>query len=177
MLASRFIRVLNGCSDLNLVLIGVEEKLVAEDINNDEAYSLKHIFVYTWIEKIIERYKYLDHIIQRIESNGFSDIEYRSAMNEARAITKKLKQSIPFQAESCGLISLAQEFQTQIEQWKTNGELPLSRNLLSQIILLLERLNDGDVIDELLATANVIFCTLSSSGVSAMKRTRQVDGE
>ena len=51
----------------------------------------------------------------------------------------------------------------------------IHRNLISTIK---EIQSGGDcVVSELLATANVIFVTLTSSGVSIMKRTRRIDGK
>ena len=176
-LASRFIKVLNGCDDLNLALIGVEDKLVADDINDDEASCLKNIFVYTWTEKIQERYKSLERVIQRQRTGAMSDNEYHLVWKEALALKKKLKLSIPFVGDKSGIIRLAQEFYFQLEQCKPNGQSSILHTLLTKIQLVLQRMNDGEVVDELLASANVIFCTLSSSGVSVMKRTRQVDGK
>jgi hypothetical protein len=53
----------------------------------------------------------------------------------------------------------------------------ISRRLQS-IISCLETLNQnkGAVKDELLATANIIFCTMSTAGNSAMKHTRKING-
>lgn len=175
-LASRFLKALNGCDDLNMVLIGVEEKLVADDMNDDEASSLKHIFAYTWIEKIEERYKLLaDTIKRRKRLDVISDDEYYCCIaKEARALTKKLKKSIPYTGEQTRLIQLAEEFLAQVNNKHSSQQL---LGILSKLFLVLQKVNGGDVVDELLATANVIFCTLSSSGVSAMKRTRQVHGK
>ena len=48
-------------------------------------------------------------------------------------------------------------------------------SLLNQLITVLASMGQAAVTAEILATADVIFCTLSTSGVSAMKRTRRID--
>ena len=182
-LASRFLQALNGCDDLNVVLIGVEDKLISDDIENSE---LNGIFVYTWVEGIIKRYLAIDNILKNCRKRGLPDQDVKFIMNEAMSLKDKLKLSIPSVGSKSGVLGMAQNVLSYTEEISENGistdmflnyQSSQLKCVLSELVSTLKDLSNKDVVDELLATANIIFCTLSSSGVSALKRTCKIDGK
>lgn len=188
-LASRFLKALNGYDHLNVVMIGVEDKLVTDEsggsgIDTIKNNELKSIFVYTWMEDVANRYIILSQKMQRVLNlHNILDLA-----KEARLLKDKLKQSIPFKAKELGLLHFAEcilielESFPQIEKAVDSSfnncyDLSQAHKLSVEIIEILSySINDSNIIEELLATANVIFCTLSSSGVAMMKRSKHVDG-
>lgn len=110
----------------------------------------------------------------------------KSIKNEARLLNEKSKLvSIPFVGHKFGvLLDLAHDFLSYNEEilQKVTSKNICSSNYESSLLkynlieLVSSTLNclpgSRNVVDELLATASVIFCTLSSSGVSALKQTR-----
>ncbi len=187
--ASRFLKALNGFSHLNVVMIGVEDKLVTDEsggsgIDTIRTNELKSIFVYTWMEDITNRYIILSQKMQRV----FNLHNIEDVVKEARLLKDKLKQSIPFKAKELGLLQFAEciliEFESfpHIEKSVDSSfndcyDLSQAHKLTVELIEILSySINDSNIIEELLATANVIFCTLSSSGVAMMKRSKHVDG-
>ncbi len=200
-LCSRFLKSLGGFNDLNIVLIGVEDKLVVtEDSDNgmdnvDDINSncLKDIFVYTWVEKIVLRYKTIERILLKYKNKN----ELYSITKEAKLLRDKLKNSIPLQSKKSGVLSLAQNLVSILHSCSMNRKrdnddtsvdscnnrssyastVSQAMSIVSKLISSLQQVAGSDVVDELLYSANVIFCTLSSSGVAAMKRTRHVDGK
>ena len=111
----------------------------------------------------------------------------KSIKNEARLLNEKSKLvSIPFVGHKFGvLLDLAHDFLSyhneEILQKVTSKNICSSNyessllkyNLIELVSSTLNCLpGSRNVVDELLATASVIFCTLSSLGVSALKQTR-----
>ena len=180
-LSSRFLLALNGCPDLNVVLIGVEDKLINDD--NCQNDKMKSIFVYSWADDIAKRYSSLK---KKLNKKCTTD-DIRLIENEAAALHAKLKQSIPYVGKQSGILNFANEFVHSLHEVSqqeksmlasiSNNDLSNQNNVLDKLVSTLGSLSGKDLVDELLATANIIFCTLSSSAVAAIKRTRKIDGK
>lgn len=182
-LASRFLKALNGFNKLNVVLIGVEDKLISD--GSFGGSQLKGIFVYSWIEEIKNRYSDILDMLTKYVFETCTMIEMKFMASELSLLKAKLKQSIPVQGRKTDLIKLAEQALSQFkklptEKVKTHNYYDEFLSIKGTILTLHATLRDikvSNIIDELLATAHVIFCTLSSSGVSAVKRTKAIDGK
>jgi len=188
----------------NAVLIGVEDKLISSSSNKEAEYispdalssPLRSIFVYTWIESmkneclsLLGSLKSLNDIWQKkpAESDGLS---FESLVEHAENVKTKISMSIPSERSACSYAKmLVQQLSTAAaaELWEESmGESDItlrtgaSASQLEQAIFHAEGLIEAlDEIEsptqELLATARVIFCTLSTAGASIIKQTRRVD--
>jgi len=201
-LASRFLDMIKSPEDipLNIVLIGVEDKLVSDEEDafklggsialKDDALSvtsvpssLRGIFVYTWVQSMIDAYHSLANDLH-FGSNF--EAKMKSKLRKSELMIKRIQRSIPHQAHTCGYIIAAERFHAALGSLSLLLSVDTSLgsihraeafSALEQVCLCLESINSISAVQELLATANIIFCTLSTSGVAAMKQTRRVHGK
>lgn len=197
-IASRLLDSLPKESSINVVMIGVEDKLVPTDeINtqyhksNDDSFkisslssSLRSIFVYTWTDSMISIYRSLT---EKLTSDTMYSNEIHQILDEVKNLENKIQRSIPRLAAQFSLLEtssmLVANLTSAIAISKHDDDhsdiienyLKDSKMNLHTIIDNLSHLKSSEVVQELLFTANVIFCTLSSSGVSSMKMTSHVD--
>lgn len=206
-LASRYLRATRGNSDtgLNAVLIGVEEALFPrEDLAGggdvDDAHrSLRGIFVYTWVDELVKDF-------ETLKLGSISDRTTVPSLNEvgdilhcAQFLVDKLNRGLPVLSRKSGAYQCGTDFLKHLrtlqlnlflEEVEKNAfgaetiiQLSLdvcnSNNYLAELIQTLRELKSGGecIASELLATANIIFVTLSSSGGSILKRSVRIDGE
>lgn len=192
-ITTRFLDAIDLRCPLNLVMIGVEEKLMDETGNNDPfsvdslSPSLRSIYVYTWLENVINSYLEIgNQIINGLDSGGkFESVYYRACLLKVR-----LERGIPsLYRESrasgpCDELLLA--LSNMIEISKTFGsEIDSSLNVkqtctrihdvVNSVVSCLNIIDPNSAIKELLATANVIFCTLSTAGTSFIKQTPGIE--
>lgn len=202
-LAQRFLDTINNMDDssfsrVNPVLVGVEDKLV----NDQEQYlsaevmttSLRSIFAYTWIESVkTEWLVFLDDLEKLSDVREKSGLSIESLIDRAKRMQQKLSNGIPRSSSGCryDVNELIQKLESvaAAEIWKESmndclDELNIdsSSYLIDDAIAhcrnirgLLHEIDSSDVVPELLATARVIFCTLSTAGSSILKQTCQVD--
>jgi hypothetical protein len=162
----------------NAVLIGVEDKLVAsqEDGNSntgtDDVFSLssletsvKRCFVYTWVKLLVQDLRSLGTILEAV------DYDNDATRKQARRLKRKLISSLPSLASQSGARQSATVCVDALKQKDTVG----AKQALRQWIVEMGSMDSSAVTSELLATAHVIFCTLSTAGVSVLKQTRRID--
>jgi len=193
-IASKFLDYLKDSLTFNIVLIGVESKLISEDDGDDASKtqadpytaaslspSLRSIFVYTWLDEIISEYRSFNRYLL---PHSYSPEKRRSLLSRASVLARRLHSSLPCIVEKTGSLYWAQEVVASLQRLPTNvskdlneltGQLNLTRECLTNFIDILDQINRFDANQELLDAANIIFCTLSTSGVSAMKRTKKID--
>lgn len=210
----------NNTLPFNVAMIGVEDKLVSEGEegndgpgaaaplgNNknvvDDPFTisslpspLRRIFVYTWMQSIVNDFKALRHDLHVYLSSSFSNYECGGGglattltllITRARQLKQKLIQSIPSLSKSSGATELSKEFVrlleaaiiaehcNETERQQTKSFWTEAMHSLDYLIEALISIDKGTATHELLATADVIFCTLSTAGVSVMKRTKRID--
>lgn len=199
-LATRFLDVLDDDDDnnicFNVAMIGVEDKLISN--SDDYAASstvkqgdvpftisslsskLRRIFVYTWIESMVRDFEILRHSLYNREV-GEADVV------RARQLKQKLIQTIPYTLKSLKATDMVQKLVQSMENevvclsseeadFADKAEASLLRTTsFDAFIAVLASIDQSTTTPEILATADVIFCTLSTAGVSAMKRTKRVD--
>jgi hypothetical protein len=167
----------------NAILIGVEDKLVAsqEDGNTtgtDDVFSLsslessvKRCFVYTWVKSLVQD---LESLYRRLGTTTQEEQvvdENASTRKQARQLKRKLISSVPSLATQSGARQSATACVDALEQ----KDIVSAKQALKQWIADMGGIDPSAATAELLATAHVIFCTLSTAGVSVMKQTRRID--
>lgn len=203
-LAERFLKVVDSCGDdissrCNAVLVGVEEKLIfspsSEYISTEALQSsLRSIFIYTWLgnmkdecSSVLASIKELHTAMIQNDNCGYLGTTFDTLIANVEKIKMNACMRIPSKRNVCGYIkSLLQQlkFADAAEMWESSTQ---NYSLETSIISLLESaielannvikgLNDMESpVPELLATARVIFCTLSTAGASIIKQTRRID--
>ena len=190
-LAERFLDIINSANvTVPVVLIGVEDKLISSSQMEETSSSLQSIFVYTWVKVLIDDCQLLLlglhslHSVTTPTDNTCSTID--TLLNNAIKITSRIMMGVPSHRSLCtcakSLIQQLQVLATAAKEWE------FSINVREQYVTqlektshttkeLIEALNgiDSPPVQELLATARVIFCTLSTSGASVFKYTRAID--
>ncbi len=191
-LAQRFLDVVSSCDDNLLhhckaVLVGVEDKLITNNTNDPGQMpvdalpsSLQSIFAYTWTDTIKNEYA---NLMQSLKTPRPSlDVLVKDATN----ISNKICNSIPgaqtvvhYSWRIVQELTLAmQENDPVYEEFLVGGGPSVSPvdTAISHIELIMDAIDEFDnAVPELLATARVIFCTLSTAGASIMKQTRKID--
>jgi hypothetical protein len=209
-ISSRFLDAITNFHvfPLNLILIGVEDKLIEEEDDNmrfashgegpvgkSESYTFssdastsspakfKDIFIYTWLDTVVDAYRSLmNAFLCTCEINVTDALE--SILCRSKQYCARISRSIPNLSVKCGYIDQGNTFHTALEALSKSSNIVDHMELVEiskrfqSIISCLETLNQnkGAVKDELLATANIIFCTMSTAGNSAMKHTRKING-
>ncbi|KAL7537872.1 hypothetical protein ACHAXR_008767 [Thalassiosira sp. AJA248-18] len=189
----------------NAVLVGVEDKLISPSSKNEAEYiaaeslssSLRSIFVYTWIESLKNEYISLLGSLKCLHDSKWQtstepdDMSIDMLVARAEKLKIKISMSIPSEKSACSLArNIAQQLRATAaaKLWEDsnlkneNEDLQCSAST-SQIEMaissaedLIETLNEMESpTQELLATARVIFCTLSTAGASIIKQTRRID--
>ena len=183
-LASRFLAALNvNASAPNVVLIGVEDKLVDDEDDSLQPTAnsrtddlrlpptLRDVFVYTWLNTVSSTFTaILDDIL--------SEQNVKSILSRLRGVRKKLRKGIPSlykesetpQYLDC-LIGRLEQSSCDPDEAPSSSEI---EDLIENVVCSLQEIDQAAATQELLATADVIFCTLSTAGISAMKQTPKV---
>eukprot|EP00986_Skeletonema_menzelii_P018358 scaffold26630_cov145-Skeletonema_menzelii.AAC.7 len=190
-LAQRFLDVVSSCNgdllhDCNAVLVGVEDKLIPSN-TNDPGYkhadalpsSLQSIFAYTWTDSIKNEYA---NLIQSLKAQR---PPLEMLVKDATNISKKICSSIPgattvvhYSWRIVQELTIAVQENDPVYQEFLVGGDPASPvdTAIGHIELLMNAIDEFDnAVFELLSTARVIFCTLSTAGASILKQTRKID--
>lgn len=168
------------------MLVGVEDKLLSNN-TNDPGYvsvdalpsSLQSIFAYTWTDSVKNKY------INLVKSLRSSQPPLEKLVKDATNISNKICNSIPgaqtvvhYSWRIVQELTIAmQENDPVYQEFLVGGgpsECPVEA-AISHIELLMDAIDEVDAVPELLSTARVIFCTLSTAGASVLKQTRKID--
>mmetsp|Transcript_15856 Transcript_15856/g.31468 ORF Transcript_15856/g.31468 Transcript_15856/m.31468 type:complete len:1039 (-) Transcript_15856:29-3145(-) len=161
--------------------------------------TLKSIFVYSWVDtikndcmSILESLQHLQHSKQQ-QSTQRPNTTMESMIKSIANISSRLSDGAPNVCYSpckyAKLLLLKIKAVAAAELWESTlpvisrddlnykSSFSLLENAVDHAKKLLEavgEIDSNDVVAELLATARVIFCTLSTAGASIMKQTRQI---
>jgi len=199
-LANKFLDSIEPNCPLNLILIGVEDKLLDETGNNpfnniqDDPFTfaslspnLRSIYVYSWMETMMRSFGELANEFHP-EMDFISGLV--QAKSRAKFLEERLQRSIPSLYVDSGTCTPCKELvylledalyysqtseESEDKKWQLMGILGKVRMLIENTIVRLRSIQPSLAITELLATANVIFCTLSTAGTSLVKSTKNVD--
>lgn len=185
-LATRFLFAINHYIGLNVILIGVEDALFPQEEPMDRAKkSLRSIFVYSWVEEIL-----CDLETLKINANPMTSYEeVGDILTCATYLIQKLERGIPVMSEKYGCLrhgrkwihSMERLLAVLLEENSEENILFCLQDVHECFTILYSSLKDlnshESVVTELLNTANIIFSTLTSSGVSQMKWTHCIHGK
>lgn len=150
--------------------------------------SLRDIFVYDWIASITHAYNELDRMLF-VGNDMCERICYVS--EQASVLKKRLQNGLPHLSYHCGTSSLCKDLESLLTEasdllsapeksdgnvvQQVRGIIDKAKDVVKSLNDSLHSMNPEKVTGELLETANVIFCTLISAGVSSMKRMKSID--
>ena len=185
-LAQRFLDVVNSCSgdllhDCNAVLVGVEDKLIPNNTSDPGCMpvdtlppSLQSIFAYTWMDSIKNEYINLLKSLKTLRSS--IDV----LVKDATKISNKLCKSIPgaqtvihYSWMIVNELTIAMQENDPLYHEVSLSHVETATNHIDHLIDAIDEFDNA--VPELLSTARVIFCTLSTAGASILKQTRKID--
>lgn len=182
----------------NIIMVGDYDKIFDTESGKrrkNDPSILHPIFVFTWISTVENDFLKLKTMLVRaktiVDIQGQREL-VRAALNTAKYLRDKLLRSLPALLAinengvkvSLGVRKLCQELKLRLEKL----ELPDSQsrsdweasgcNEVKVIDLLTKIIGDfpeDEVHDDLIASAHVIFCTLSSAGSAIVKKSLKID--
>ena len=201
-IASRFLDAIKSLHEfpLNLVLIGVEDKLIGEEEelknftseqNNytSQSYALsstlRNIFIYSWVDTFVEAYRsILNDICTTFRDMVNVSKKIVMILCQSKQYYARLLRSLPDYARICGYVEQAESFHSLLEDLSQSSNVITKSSLdeiVARLLTVLECLeslikHEAAVKRQLLATANIIFCTLSTAGNAAMINTPKIHG-
>ena len=192
-LAMKALAYMREDDSINAVLIGDREELMSD--NPDE---LETFFVYAYTTNLIRRWKTIKNkLLKRYDIDQVED-EFRDVMSDMRrripTISRHLIE-IAFEnvqdcfesfddareevwrlkleeADSDAKVGNQEKRESPIEEKKAKRELELA---LAMVTREFQSLDEQEVVQDLLRSADVIFCTMSTAGNMNMRRTGQVN--
>lgn len=172
----------------NCILVGVQEELIGS--NNADSIikaankwpfidsSMRNFFLYTWLDSFVAK-------VQKIHHNLGS---YRGSpqllLNHLHSLFQQLSSSIPSQADQSKSLpafkfAIASVNEIVLSSEQGDADAPhlwqKLHDALDSFLLSLGKIDPKGAIHELLSTSNIIFCTLHTSGISAIKYSRNID--
>jgi superfamily I DNA and/or RNA helicase len=164
------VRVLNAIRDdisTSIVLIGDQERLLADNRDLDQ------FFVYTWRSVMVKEWK--------LVASGFkagSNVDKKELVLRAQKLLNSIKRQVSTLINDQVRTTMSQISASLLALSEAPHSGKSTTTLCDQITLLvdfLKKLDDRRIVQTLLAEATIIFCTLSSAGAQVMKETVAVD--
>ena len=164
-------------------MVGVEQELIVanneEDTVGDSSFidpSLRGFFLYTWLDCFIEKAQsiYLDLVANGVHS-------HHRVLNKLNPLLQILRSRILVQAQSSKSLSAGESLLQILKSSSINQDTPDCRtatlhDLNCAFSCFLSRLGvikSQPAMVELVSTADIIFCTLATSGISLLKHSRK----
>lgn len=167
-LAVRVLDALRDDKSTSTVLIGDQERLLADNYN-----LLRRVFVYTWRNAMVEDWERIAKDLQVPRSIG-KDALIAWAQKRLNNIQRQVSTLIDDHAKST-MVQIATNLKALLESPESATLKTLLAEQISLLIKILKSWDEREVVQVLLAEANVIFCTLSSAGSQVMKETVGID--
>jgi superfamily I DNA and/or RNA helicase len=164
-LASRFLRA-NGNAPTNCVLVGDADKL----LENGRASPLRRIFLYSWMQVIIEEYRKLRNAFLP----GSTRRSNKGLHETAQRLQTQLIRNLACY-ESKGVIQATAQISDLLKKVAKGDEVQGIVPKIEGLISLLEKIPNDLVYRQVLNKAEVIFCTLSCSGGAVFRTTSPVN--
>lgn len=161
-LARKVLHCIKDDSNTNVVLIGDRDELLS-----DNRQELETSFVFAYIPSLVREWRSLTNKL--LKDNNFSRFE-----DESENLLSKMRKRLPtigLRALETALMQVGEFFQASID--RTDSEYSL-KTLLREITESIKELDQQNVVQDLLNTADVIFCTLSTTGSLPMRRMESV---
>ena len=158
-------------SKVNLRIIGEKYKLLKDGFEKASDNPLSEFFVFDWLDRVQKSYLAIKNDLLRIDG----PVDYEDLFDRAENERQKLARNLPDIPASCH--ATAQQICDRIKGRLLRREVnALSDDrLIKGFVDVLGKLPELTVRDELMRTADLIFCTLSCSASGLMFNVRDVD--
>ena len=162
----------------NAIVVGDADKLLGDSSNSDNSSPLRSIFLYTWLPDVIVGYTrirahFLPKTGNRSQLRNRND-SLSNVCQLAVQLQHRLTNSLPYLSKDIlrWTQTIAQSM-TALEQ--TGTPAPTVVDTITKLLNELQQMPNEAVWEQLLLSANVIFCTLAGAGSVVMKKTSRVD--
>jgi len=170
-LCSRFLNTFfdDESCPCNAVLLGDEDKILENEIRTrgnatSENSKLRESFLYTFIDAIKDKYIYVRKVLDNAEFHLFDRIQKIVHRLKNLLIQKVTDQDVIANAD--GIIKLIKSFSTSRDKRYPTEII----SKIDLIIGMIDAWNRDCIWQDVLKSADVVFCTLGSSGSSLLKR-------
>ena len=170
-LCSRFLKTFidDDSYPCNVVLLGDEDKIFEKELRNrgdasSEYSKLQENFLYTFVDVIKDEYLYVRKVLDKATFGQF---------NKILKIVCRLNSLLKQKVLDKDVIENADSISTLIKSFSMSREKRYPREIINKIDLIIGMIEawDRDVIWQgAIQSADVIFCTLGSSGSSVLKK-------
>jgi senataxin len=167
-LATRVLDAIQHDEATSAVLIGDQDRLLS-----DHRDTLRPIFCYTWRDVMVQDLKKIERELKP-DSNNLSALAMHG-LQRVQAIRRQVSSLVGDEIQTI-LTSLHKNFNNLLLQENNkSGTILALRSSISELIPRLQGWDERQVVQTLLADANIIFCTLTSAGAQVVKETVAVD--
>ncbi len=169
-LCSRFLKTFDNESyPCNVVLLGDEDKLLENEIKTrgnttSENPKLRENFLYTFVDAIKDEYLYVRKILDKGNLRLFNRIEH---------IVRRLRNLLAQKVSDKEVLSTAESIEKMLSTFSKSHKKRYPTEIMNKIDLILGMLDAWDrdsIWQEVLRGADVVFCTLGSSGSLFLKK-------
>jgi len=170
-LAAKFLDAVDcNSSNVKAVLVGDADKLLLDD-SKEKTSPLRSIYLHSWMKSIVNGYD----MIRSYFMPGCPKVTLTAEdlYLESLRLEKRLRQCssiIPPNIEETFT-----KISTALQQCKEGGTAHDIVSLVDDLVSILKTVNADLFRNHLLSTANVIFCTLISSGGAILKSTLPIN--
>ena len=142
--------------------------------------SMRGFFLYTWLQSFIAK---AQNIFRNMCSSYYRK-NLHLLLNDLSSLFQQLYHSIPMQAEKTKslqtlrtMIDAVQEILSNSEQGNADTTCHWQNitEAFNSFLLNVSKIDEKNAMKELVSTANIIFCTLHTSGISLLKYSRKID--
>lgn len=164
----------------NAIVVGDVDKLLGDTAgnrhhNNTNNYNnpLHSIFLYTWLPNIIEGYTRIRASFLPGNARGQRDTLSVLAPLAVQ-LQHRLTNSLPYLSKN--ILRWTQKIaQSVVALQQTGTPAPTVVDTITKLLQELKDMPSEAVWEQLLLSANVIFCTLASAGGTVLRKTSRVD--
>jgi hypothetical protein len=186
-LATRFIQATKDDSAFNAILVGDAGKLLMDEQpskrsahENESSFQekkkLRSMLVYQWMSVVIEEYRGIKALLRgRDLKEGEEEEEglNHEILDKARTMHQRLAKSLP--GLPLEVLDQAKGIHDALQQWTTmTSQAKGVMSSIDKFVKVLKGLKPETVRSDLMSSANLIFCTLTSAGGLLFKSTGPV---
>jgi hypothetical protein len=186
-ITKRFLNIWKENPLFNCILVGVQEELIGSTTEGSTHIaaesvepSMRGFFLYTWLESFTAN---AQNIFRNIKSSYYQK-NLHQLLNHLSSLLQQLNHSIPTQAEKTKSLQTLRSVIDTVEavllsSKQGNKDITFNWKDVSEtfhsFLLNVSKIDPKSAMKELVSTANIIFCTLHTSGISLLKYSRKID--